>query len=254
MWWSFLVAGLVLICLAWPQRSRAADPSLSEAVSAYENFEYEQALSLLEAILAKPGLAPSDRAKAHLYTGLTHFTLGDRAKAEREFKQALEADYQVVCPADTSPKILSAFDAVKKTVPPPEGVDRPPIDKGGPGPSPDPPPAITRPSPTRGRVWTWVAVGVGAAALAGGGLSAGLAAQAKGDFDDEPWAAKAADLKDTVETRALAANVLFGVGGAALLTGVILFFVEDTGPEAPETSAAWRILPGPLGVSARVDF
>ncbi len=251
MRWSSVLAGLALVCLAGPRRSQAAEPDLSEAISAYENFEYEQALSMLTALAAKPGLEPSVRAKVHLYTGLTHFTLGDRERAEQEFKRALEADHRVVPPADTSPKILAAFDAVKKTVRPPADTRPPP---GGAPPRTVPPPRITRPAPAEDRVWTWVAVGVGAAALAGGGLSAGLAAQAKGDFDDEPWASKAADLKQTVETRALAANVLFGVGGAALLTGVILFFVEDTGADAPDASASWQILPGPLGVSARVAF
>jgi tetratricopeptide (TPR) repeat protein len=251
-WRTFLGAFVALLCLAPSPSSRAADPQLAEAISAYENFEYEQALKLLTQVGQKAGLDEADRARVHLFTGLTLFTLGERERAEQAFAQALRLDYQIAPPADTSPKIIAAFQAVKKTIPAPAPKPDPRVGTGDR--DPDPPPTVVAPAPSKGRVWTWVVAGVGAAALAGGGLSAGLAAQAKGDFDDQEWAARAADLKETVETRALAANVLFGVGGAALLTAVVLFFVEDTGPTAPETSAAWRIDPGPLGVSATIKF
>jgi len=248
-----LGAFVVLFCLSLSPASRCAEPDLAEAVSAYENFEYDQALSLLTQLAKRSGLSQAQRAKVHLYTGLTLFTLGNQDKAEQEFRAALEADYEISPPQDTSPKIMAAFEAIKKTVPAPVVSAKPPVTKGS-NPPGAPPPEVVRPAPARGRVWTWLAVGVGAAAMAGGGLSAGLAAQAKRDFDSEPMAVKAADIKQTVETRALAANVLFGVGGAALLTGLILFFVEDTGPDGAQAEAAWRIDFGPRGVAATVEF
>ncbi len=227
---------------------------MDKAVSAYEDFEYENALRLLRKAAGHPGSSEEEQARILLYQGLVHFTLGDQKLAEREFGQALKKDFSVYPPQDTSPKIISVFEAIKKTIPPPMPPEPPP-DRA------EPPPPVTFPAPTppppgkKGRVWTWVAAGIGGAALIGGGVFGGLAAQAKGEFDDEEWAGPAADLGDTVDSRAMTANILFGVGGAALVAAVVLFFVEDSGSApAAEPRSSLKVEPGLLGVRATIRF
>ena len=252
-----LVWGAVALA---PTRAAAGDQTLSEAISAYENFEYEESLRLLARAEKKPSLTDAERARVHLYRGLIRFTLGDSGHADEEFKKALTLNRRITPPADTSPKILAVFDKVKKSLPPAKedkAVKPPP---GGETRVVTRPPPAPAPAPARkGRLWTWVAAGVGAAAMIGGGVAGGLALKAEKDFDAEPDAGPARSLKDKAETDALAANVLFGVGGAVLVTAVVLFFVEgsDDGPDtATDTSVsvAPGFTPGGAGVQASFRF
>lgn len=87
-----------------------------------------------------------------------------------------------------------------------------------------------------GRVWTWVALGVGAAAGIAGGSIGGAAMAKKSSMEDDcegnhcPPSSKGE--ADTIKTMNLTADILYGVAGAAIVTGVILFFVEpDDEPE-----------------------
>lgn len=253
-----LLAGLfgVALVLLLAPGARAENPHLSKAIQAYENFEYDTALQLLKQAVAYPGSSKQERAKVHVYLGLVRYTLGDRPKAEQEFSNALRLHYKVTLPPDTSPKIVDCFDEVKASVPAPEPVKPPGGAGGGTGGgtgivSPPPPPP---PTPS-GRVWTWVAAGVGAAALIGGGTFGYLASEAKSDFDNEPWADKAAELKDTIESRSLTANILFGVGGAAMVAAVVLFFTEPGAGNPPEDQKdPFSFSATPFGVEASFRF
>ena len=256
-------ATLVLCVLPWlllrADPALAGNPKLAESISAYENFEYEDALRGLTQALRHKGSTQEELARIHLYTGLVQFTLGNQAAAEKAFTQALKLRYDIELPPDTSPKISTAFAAVKKTVPGPKKPEPPPTDpKPDPlaqKPDPKPKPPIVPPPPPApgGRLWTWVAAGVGGAALVGAGVFGGLALSAKADFDDEQWAGQAAELRDSVETNALAANILFGLGGAALTAALVLFFVEDGGDDSSRATSL-TIEPGPLSVQATVRF
>ncbi|HUT77837.1 MAG TPA: tetratricopeptide repeat protein [Polyangia bacterium] len=89
-----------------------------------------------------------------------------------------------------------------------------------------------------GRVWTWVALGVGVAAVAGGGITGGLAMGREKDLladcsDNHcPFSLKGE--ADTIKNMNLTADILYGVGAAAIIAGIVLFFVEPTGEaEAP---------------------
>lgn len=245
-----LFAATAVLSLVVPTASHAENPQLQKGVAAYEAFEFQEALRLLEKALSVETISAEEKARAHLYLGLTRFTLGDRPGAEREFAEALRAHYDCLPPPDTAPKIVAVFEAVKKTIPPPKKPDERVTPPGpGPGPGPGPTPPV---QPTRGRLWTWIAAGAGGAAFIAGGTFGYLASQAKTDFDKEPWADKAKSLKETAESRALTANILFGVGGGLLATAVVLFFVE--GDNAPTARQTVEVTAGPAGFLATVRF
>ena len=250
--WIGICPVLLLVLLGAPGAAQAENPYIKQAVGSYENFEYEEALRILSQAVEVPDSTKEELAKIHLYMGLVRFTLGDPAQAEKDFKQAVELNYNIKPPPDTSPKIVSEFQRVKKTVPPPEVTDpgngvKPP---GGGG------IVIVKPVPVppRKRVWTWVVLGVGAGALVGGGVFGYLASSAKADFDKELWGDDANELKNTVESRSLIANILFGVGGAGMAAALILFFTEGSDqPTAPQTSGV-SITPTLLGFEATYRF
>jgi hypothetical protein len=96
-----------------------------------------------------------------------------------------------------------------------------------------PPPAKPEDKPRRkGRLWTWIAAGT-AGALALSALIVGLNAQSK--FDDLNNTCKPAcpdSEVDSVRTRAIAADVMWGLAGAAAVTSVVLFFLEGRAASA----------------------
>ncbi len=107
---------------------------------------------------------------------------------------------------------------------------------------------IDRPPAPRRRVWTWIA---GAAALASGAAALGLGLAARQDHEDGcgllagPAACEQRTalldpasrerylaLGDSMDRKALAANLCWGVAGGLAVTAVVLFFVEGRGGKA----------------------
>ncbi|MBN2494552.1 MAG: hypothetical protein JXR96_08185 [Deltaproteobacteria bacterium] len=249
-----MLAALVSALL--PSAAQATDPQLARGIAEYEDFEYEAALASLQKAAAAEGLDDAERAKVHLYLGLVRYSLGDQEAARQDFERAIRLDYAIFPPPDTSPKIVKDFNAVKAGIPPPGPIAKPePKPKPKPEPGLKPEPGTLRAEAPRGRLWTWIAAGVGAAAMIGAGTCGFLASEAKKDFDAAEWADDANALKSKVETRALAANVLYGVGGAALAAAVVLFFVEG-GSSAPADDAGGdlQIVPAPGGLGAVYRF
>jgi tetratricopeptide (TPR) repeat protein len=231
--------------------ARAENPYLKQAIQSYENFEYEEALRKLQQAVEAPDSTKEEQAQVYLYMGLVRFTLGDPAQAEQDFKKALGLNYKIKPPTDTSPKIVSEFQRVKKTVPPPEATGP----GGGGGPGGDGIVIVQpAPAPPRKRVWTWVVLGVGAGALVGGGVFGYLASSAKADFDNQEWADKADELKNTAESRALLANILFGVGGAGMAAALILFFTEGADQPAATETSGLSVTPTLMGFEATYRF
>lgn len=105
------------------------------------------------------------------------------------------------------------------------------------------------------RVWTWVALGVGGAALAAGGAIGGVVMSKASDLEDD-CPDKQCDTEawkevGKAENLAMTSNILFGVGAAAVVAGVVLFFVEPGGDdeEDPAVSLAPTIGPQGAGLS-----
>jgi hypothetical protein len=113
----------------------------------------------------------------------------------------------------------------KHLVLPGEVVEKPPEQPKPEAPTPPPPPE--QPHKTR-RLWTWVAAGT-AGALAITALVLGLNAQSKYDELKDQCQDHCFDRQsdiDSVRSRAIATDVLWGVAAAAAVTSVVLFFVE----------------------------
>ena len=113
------------------------------------------------------------------------------------------------------------------------------------------PPPVARPIPAQNLAapaktgtspWAWVGIGTGAAALVVGGVMSGLAYQQRGQVADAKRATDpsgGADLVtgmtmkdaqahvDQAKTYDIASYAMYGVGGAAVLTGVILWAVQS---------------------------
>jgi hypothetical protein len=112
-----------------------------------------------------------------------------------------------------------------------------------PEPEPDTAPAQEEATGKKGgRVWTWVMLGAGAAIAAGGGVVGGLSmkreddllAECVGKHCDESLQGDA----DTIRTMNLTADILYGVGAAAIITGIVLFFVEPRDRDDEEPTVA----------------
>lgn len=125
----------------------------------------------------------------------------------------------------------------------------------GAGPLVVPPPAKEPAPATAGssrKLWGYVIGAVGIAAVAGG---AGAGLSAKSAFDDEKAAAASGDLaafessRDTAKSRALIADVLYGVGAIGLGVGAYMVFIGPSGATAqvavsPMPSGALLVLSG----------
>ena len=94
------------------------------------------------------------------------------------------------------------------------------------------------PPPKRSRAIPYTLIGVGGAALAGGavlGITAnGLASDEKASTD--PFAKP--DLRSQAKSRALVADIAYGVGIAALATGIIMIATEPKAPAPADGSAS----------------
>jgi len=111
-------------------------------------------------------------------------------------------------------------------------------------PLPGPPPpevAETSDAGTSTQALTgWIAVGVGGA-LIGAGVTFGVLANDKADRFHDITEADRSGLRDEGQTQALTADILFGVGAAAGITGVVLLLLD-----AGEAQAL-RVAPTPGG-------
>ena len=249
-----LIGGMVLVCLmtaggtAWAGDARE-EPTISRGIRAYDEFQYETAMHLLEQALVESQLTTEERATGHLYLGMARFTLGDWDLAGVEFKQALAIDFGLLLPPGTSPKIRAAFEEIRQLLGSSASAANPPSSVD------DEPSTDERATTRNSRLWAWITGGIGVASLVAGGTLGNLAREGKRDFDQEPWVDRAADLKQTVEQQSLAANILFGVGGAAIAAAVVLFFVEGGSRSNDEVSPATVfVTPTPGGVAASFRF
>jgi len=101
----------------------------------------------------------------------------------------------------------------------------------------------------------WISLGLTAAAGATAGVLGGLALADKRALEDrtrgnDDWA----ELQDARESKALAADVLFGVAGAAAVATVVLFVVGALDEGEPAAAAAVTPVPGGAAASLVLRF
>ncbi len=245
-----------------PAPVKGPNPYLSQAKELYERLDFEKCLKRL----AQAPQWKSDAAELleiELVAGMCHYNLNQRPDAEERFRLALRMNPDAELPTYTSPKLVDFFLNVKRKLrpaPPPmptEDLDMPketaptppPVkadEKVEPvNPPPDEPrleekatltpaprepvpelPQVEAPSPLQRRAAP-IVLGVVAVIAAGIGIGFGsnsrsLEAQARAaHFESDFY-----KLGDAARSNALAADVAFGVGGAAGLGAVIAWIVS----------------------------
>ena len=143
--------GAVLLAVSWPAQADGKR-DLEDGIAFYDALDTVRAQTRLEAAVRAWDLGPSDRARAFVYLGMLAYELGRSGDAKSAWQAALTLDPDRRPPRGTSPKIISAFERVRRTLPdPPPPVpaqDAPPPGRarvGPPGVSPPPPPRVVPP-------------------------------------------------------------------------------------------------------------
>jgi hypothetical protein len=108
------------------------------------------------------------------------------------------------------------------------------------------PPAV---SPAN-KIGPWVLIGIGAGAVIGGGACTGLAYSQYGDFEKLPQnSPKIPGMKDEIQAKETASFVLYGVGGASIIGGLVWYFVAGRAPAASASGIEFAPV-APIGSDA----
>ena len=245
------------------QGSAASHDDLAEAIRLEAALEYDQALAIVERLIASGAASDPERlVELHLYAGRLAAGLERQDAARAHFAIALSLDPTLALPPGTSPKITAPFDAARATsqslrvhaTPAGAMIDADPLglvrrtdgfvayDEHGNvvwrGAAPAAPPTTPRATiETRpgfaGRWTTWV--GVAGGALVIGGLCAWRFQVAQDDWNR----ASQDGMHDFTQLRAIedrgnrwgvATEVGFGVAAAATVTAAILYVVHRPVP------------------------
>jgi len=257
-----LALGAMLLGLP-TQGWSAQDPSFVEGTKLLKQLEYVRAIQAFEKALAAPGSTAAQRAESHLQIGIARSGLTEYDAAEASFKRALTEDRTVTLPPHTSPKIKALFEKVRAELPPPTTpapTTAAPVLP--PSTSPIADESDTEEDLTKGprrssTNWpAWIALGAGVAA-GGVGLAMGLmnrSEKSKAE-DSSLYYSEAQDHADSAASYGLAANVLFGLAGAAVVTSGVLFYLghrkqkQDT-----DTDMSAAVVPTPSGVVLQLGF
>jgi len=268
---------LFIVALAAPIRARAEEGAKPDYAAAKKHFKSgQQALQgerYGEAVvefrkayeITKDGLVMGQVAEAFAKAGDFENALAaikvyreSLAEGERASADALIKDYEKAVQEGRSKHLVLPGEKVEKPEPKP--------DEGG-ATAPTPPPE-DKPA-RKGRLWTWITLGA-AGALALSALVVGLNAQSRFDeLSDSCKPSCATSDVDSVKTRAIAADVLWGTAAAAAVTATILFFVEgrstrtekepgEGGEEETVSKRRFRLTPvvgtGRYGLNAGFQF
>lgn len=243
-----LVVGLVL-CVPVLAESAMA-PHFDEGVKLLKQLEYARAIKAFEKALDWPGNTAAERATIHLQVGVAHSNLNDYDAAEASFKKALTEDRTIKLPAHTSPKIQAVFEKVQAELPAAKPVVTPtPTPPVKPEPPPLPPPVTPR---SRVNWPAWITLGA-AVATGGAGLAMGLlnrSEKSKAQDTSVPYN-EALSHADNASSHALAANILFGVAGAAAVTSGVLFYLGYRKEQARVSAA---LVPTSSGVMVQLEL
>ncbi len=138
---------------------------LADGVALYQGLEFERAAIHFQSMLLDTSVAPEERARAAMWTGLSLGQLGDAEGARKAFALAVATDAQVRAPADAPPALLAILEEERAhaRAPPPAPVVLPP---------PAPPPAT--PLVEEGPAVVAIGAGVVAGVLVVAAAAAGI--------------------------------------------------------------------------------
>ena len=241
---SLCVAAILLLgSTAWA----APNPHLVQGKKLLNDMEDAKALESFKQALEEPGLPVQEKAEIFLHMGVAHFNLLKKDEAKKDFRQALETYPDIQLPARTSPKIRAFYQKVQAKY---KADTQPKVIKPK---KPKKPKKILVPKPSDGRApLRWSAWGCLGLAVAAAGTGVAMAMLAR-DYEDKandlaiPFST-AEEYHKKGETRALLANIMFGVAGAAAVTSGVLFYF---GYRKKSTATA-TVVPIPSGVMVQV--
>ena len=104
---------LICVALAATVTAAHADDELAEARRLQAALDYDRALALVEATLARGGADPTRLAELHLLAGELTAGLERQAAAEDHFARALALRPDVALAAGTSPKLTTPLEAAR---------------------------------------------------------------------------------------------------------------------------------------------
>lgn len=203
-----------------------ADPEFTKALQHAEAFEYDKAAPLLQAIAARPGLAPVDRAQSLVWLGLVYAELRDEARAALAFEDAISADPLIVLPRDASPKTKALLEDARARVRLRSQAS--PTPTPTPTPTPAPAPAPAAPPAAGGSMLGPIGIGtmaVGGAVAVVGGVVWGVGLVLLSQAEAEPYQSEAAKLAEQSAAAQVGGQVTAGLGLAALVAGGAVFAV-----------------------------
>jgi hypothetical protein len=236
---------LVVALSGAPMVTQSAQSSLDRAVRLLQDFEDEKAAEVLRALLTRspPAMVA---AKAHVYLGIIALDATTAEGAKAEFEKAVRTDVLVDLPLGQSPKVQILFAEARRAVAAgpvaSTSMAAPPV-----GPLPAAQVTATAESPSH--LPAYVVGGIGVAALAVGGIFGFLQQQAASNARSDGILAAALNDGQPYAQDGIAADVLFGVGGVALVTAIILFVTEGSS-QTPAVAAT----AGPKGFALSGAF
>jgi tetratricopeptide (TPR) repeat protein len=210
---TLLVAPTALAEPTAADKQRAAELA-AQSAEHYKRGELEVAVALLRqayALYPQPNLL---------------YNLGRSLEKLGDAKGAIDAYAQYLAAAKNVPDrdIIEHRIAALKAKLPPEPPPPPPPPPARPPVVAAPPPIVTSPpsrAATAPSAWPWVTLGMGVALEGTGGALGYLASQHHEDAVASKVATTAASLQSEAQHLALAANVLFAVGGVVAVTGLV---------------------------------
>ncbi|MEM9460732.1 MAG: tetratricopeptide repeat protein [Myxococcota bacterium] len=233
--------------------------SEDRAFELFENGDYAEAIEVFKALYEENGSANSLYNIARIYEedgqleeALEYYERFVHARGagleERQAASERADTLREILEREAASKDDSSTDAVAEPVelPPPADVgERQPADVGE--------------RPSKLAIAGYSLLGVGGATLIAGGIMAGLAFRDHRRVTGDEVRLDASDLQEGGQRKAIAADVLFGVGGALAAAGVAMVVTSVIKNKRRSDSTArrrWQLGPGPafagLGFSTRI--
>lgn len=260
------VAGLSpSVALATPYAVAApqeeVDAIVAEAVEKFQAKEYDEAAALFEQAYE---LSPEPNYLFNI--GRVYEQAGNIEKAVEFYARFVKEPEVEIGAREVAVERLRVLRGVlEETAPKPPPDEEDPVDDGVGDPTePEDPPPDDPPSddptdepkkPNPLRITGFVLLGVGAGAVAGGGALGGIALGHENDLNTLNTLEARDDAVTKGKRSALIADILFGVGGAMLVTGVVLVAVSYAGKNKSRRAAvAPTLTRRGAGIAAEVKF
>jgi hypothetical protein len=252
---SRIASGLVALGLALgPVPARALGPSVksqvdelnARAIEKFQAKEYEQAVALFEEAYA---LQPEPNYLFNI--GRIYEESGNLERSVEFYERFVKEPGVPLDARERGLERLRVLRAIlEETAPKPEPEPEPEVEpepepepepeaKPEPEPEPEPEPAPTKPPALR--IAGYAVLGTGGVLLATAGVLAGLASARANELVDQHTLERRNDTIESGRAMALSADVLFGVGGAATVAGLVMVLV--TVRRKPEASARASVSP-----------